>query len=89
MPFVTILEIDNDPLGSTNVTVLNAYQVEIIDDDDTLEDPDADGSQQLDVSSVPGFLGNSTNFQTFETYSGDVGGSPVGSVANFSVRPHF
>ncbi len=77
MKFVTILEIDNDPLGFTDVTVLNSFQVAVIDDDDTLEDPDADGSQQLDVSSVPGFIGDSTNFQTFETYSGDIGGSPV------------
>ncbi len=77
MAFITILEIDNDPLSFTDVTVLNSYQVEIIDNDDALEDPDADGSQQLDVSGVPSFLGDSTNFQTFETYSGDIGGQPV------------
>ncbi len=77
MKFVTILEINADPLSSTNVTVLNAFQVAVIDNDDTLEDPDADGGAQLDVSGVPGFIGNSTNFQTFETYSGTVGGSPV------------
>ncbi|WP_377192271.1 Hint domain-containing protein [Ruegeria meonggei] len=76
MKFITVYEINVDPLSSTNVTVLNAYQVAITDDDNFLEDPDADGSQQFDVSSIPG-LGNSANFQTFETYSGDVNGQPV------------
>ncbi|MTI01234.1 Hint domain-containing protein [Roseibium sp. RKSG952] len=77
MEFITIYEINSDPLSNTNVVVLNAYQVEIIDTDDSLEDPDADGNPQLDVSGVPGFIGNSTNFQVFETYSGNVGGNPV------------
>lgn len=77
MSFITILEIDGDPLSNTDVEVLNGYQVEIIDNDNLLEDPDADGGQQLDVSGVPGFLGDSTNFQTFETYAGDIGGLPV------------
>ncbi|NVO56180.1 Hint domain-containing protein [Rhodobacteraceae bacterium B1Z28] len=77
MKFITIYEIDVDPLGSANVEVLNAYQVAIVDNDDDLEDPDADGGLQLDVSGVPSFIGNSTDFQTFEIYNGDVGGTPV------------
>ncbi len=77
MKFITIYEIDVDPLSNSDVTVLAAYQVAIIDDDNFLEDPDADGSRQLDVSGVPSFRGNSRNFQTFETYNGDVAGAPV------------
>lgn len=77
MKFITIYEIDVDPLSSSDVVVLAAFQVAIIDNDNELEDPDADGGQQLDVSGVPGFIGNSTSFQVFETYSGDVGGDAV------------
>ncbi|WP_120634682.1 Hint domain-containing protein [Ruegeria sp. EL01] len=77
MKFITIYQINSDPLSNTNVTVLQSFQVAITDSDDALEDPDADGGTQLDVSGVPGFIGNSTNFQTFETYSGNVGGNPV------------
>lgn len=77
MKFITIFEIDNDPLFTSDVAVLNAYQVEITDNDGRLEDPDTDGSRQLNVSSVPGFRGNSRNFQVFETYSGDNGGDSV------------
>jgi len=77
MKFITIYEIDVDPLSSSDVVVLAAFQVAIIDNDNELEDPDTDGGQQLDVSGVPGFIGNSTSFQVFETYSGDVGGDAV------------
>jgi hypothetical protein len=77
MKFITIYQINSDPFSNTNVTVLQSFQVAIVDGDDALEDPDADGGQQIDVSGVPGFIGNSTNFQTFETYSGNVGGNPV------------
>lgn len=77
MPTIVIYEIDVDPLSSSNVTVLNAYTVDVIDDDTLLEDPDAGGGMQLDVSGVPGFLGTSSDFQVFETYSGSFGGSPV------------
>ena len=73
--FITIYEINVDPLFSADVVVVAAFQVEVIDDDPTLEDPDT--GPQLDVTGVPGFLGDSTNFQVFETYSGNVGGSPV------------
>lgn len=73
--FITIYEINVDPLFSADVVVVAAFQVEVIDDDPTLEDPDT--GPQLDVTGVPGFLGDSTNFQVFETYSGTVGGSPV------------
>ncbi|GGH23831.1 Hint domain-containing protein [Cribrihabitans marinus] len=77
MATITIFEIDVDPLSSADVVVLAAYTVDIVDNDDFLQDPDADSGLQLDVSAVPGFLGNSTNFQTFEIYNGDVGGAPV------------
>ncbi|MBY8975163.1 Hint domain-containing protein [Rhodobacteraceae bacterium NNCM2] len=77
MATVVIYEINVDPLGSTNVVADGAFTVDIIDTDDFLEDPDANGTPQLDVSGVPGFIGDSTNFQTFETYSGDINGSPV------------
>lgn len=77
MATLVIFEINVDPLGSINVVVDNSFTVDVIDIDGSLEDPDANGMPQLDVSSVPGFLGDSTNFQTFETYSGTVGGQPV------------
>ncbi|MEX0349088.1 MAG: Hint domain-containing protein [Paracoccaceae bacterium] len=77
MKKLTIYALDADPLSSTDVQVLNAFQVDIIDTDDFLENPDADGNPQLDVSGIPGFIGDSETFQVFETYSGDVGGSPV------------
>ncbi|MEP2030016.1 MAG: Hint domain-containing protein [Paracoccaceae bacterium] len=77
MATLVIYEINVDPLGSTNVVVLSSYTVNIIDTDPDLEDPDQNGMPQLDVTAVPGFRGNSTNFQTFETYSGNVGGQPV------------
>ncbi|WP_224813654.1 Hint domain-containing protein [Hasllibacter sp. MH4015] len=77
MPTLVIYEINVDPLSSSNVTVLNEYIVDVIDDDPFLQDPDAGGGLQLDVSGVPGFLGTSSNFQVFETYSGNLAGSPV------------
>ncbi|WP_052265402.1 Hint domain-containing protein [Ruegeria sp. ANG-R] len=76
MPFFTVYQIDADPLFNPSVTVNNAFQVEITDNDDFLEDPDADGGQQFDVSSIPG-LSTSEDFQVFENYSANVGGSPV------------
>lgn len=78
MPTLVIYELNVDPVGSTNVFVTNSYTVNVIDTDPDLEDPDQDGVPQLDVSGVPGFIGNSTNFQTFEAYTGTVGGLPVG-----------
>ncbi|MEM7545862.1 MAG: Hint domain-containing protein [Pseudomonadota bacterium] len=77
MATITIYELNVDPLGSSTVTVDAAFVVDIIDDDPTLSDPDAGSSLQLDVSAIPGFIGNSSNFQTFETYTGNVNGSPV------------
>lgn len=77
MATTVIYEIDHEPLGASDVEVLEAFTVEIIDDDDTFSDPDQNGTPQLDVSGVPGFLGTSQNFQTFETYSGTVAGQPV------------
>ncbi len=77
MPTLVIYELNVDPLGFTNVLVTNSFTVNIIDTDADLEDPDAGGMPQLDVSGVPGFIGTSTNFQTFETYTGSIGGSPV------------
>ncbi|WP_372574508.1 Hint domain-containing protein [Ruegeria jejuensis] len=77
MKRLTIYQLNTDPLGSANVTVLDAFQVDIVDTDDFLENPDADGNPQLDVTGIPGFIGNSTSFQVFETYSGNVGTEPV------------
>lgn len=77
MASLTIFEIDLDPFSTSDVTVIAAFSVEIIDDDNFLEDPDSNNTRQLDVSGVPGFRGNSRNFQTFESYSGDINGAPV------------
>ena len=76
MPTVIIYALNADPLSNADVTVTNSYTVDIIDDDPDLELNDATGTQ-LDVSGVPNFVGDSTNFQVFETYSGTVGGNPV------------
>ncbi len=77
MKFVTILEIDEDPLSNLDVTILASFQVAVVDNDNTLEDPDSDSSPQLDVSAVPGFQGDTTDFQVFETYTGNINGNPV------------
>ena len=77
MATIKIFEINTDPLSSTNVSVLNEYVVTVLDDDPDMEDPDGGGGLQFDVSGITGFIGDSTNFQVFETYTGDVGGSPV------------
>lgn len=76
MPTTIIYALSADPLSNTNVDVVAAFTVDIIDDDPDLEGNDTTGPQ-LDVSGVPGFIGDSTNFQIFETYSGNVGGVPV------------
>jgi len=76
MPTVIIYSLNADPLGATDVTVTGSFTVDVIDDDPNLEGNDATGPQ-LDVSGIPFFIGDSTNFQVFETYSGDVGGVPV------------
>ncbi|WP_156121780.1 Hint domain-containing protein [Halocynthiibacter namhaensis] len=80
MNTIVLYALSGDPFGLTNVTVTNAYTVDIVDDDNLLEHSDDNGlpsgSAQLDVSSVPG-LNNSVNFQVFESRSGFVNGSPV------------
>lgn len=76
MPTIVIYEIDNDPFSSASTTVTDSFTVDITDNDALIEDPDADGSAQFDVSGIPG-LANSSNFQAFEVYSGTVGGAPV------------
>lgn len=78
MPTVVVYRISADPLGTADVTILEEYIVDIIDPDDpTLEANDATGPQ-LDIADLPtGFAGDSTSFQTFETYSGSLGGSTV------------
>ncbi|ABD53697.1 Hint domain-containing protein [Jannaschia sp. CCS1] len=78
MPTVVVYRISADPLGTADVTILEEYVVDIVDaDDPLLEGSDATGPQ-LDVTDLPpGFLGDSTTFQTFETYSGSLGGSTV------------
>lgn len=74
MASIVIYEINADPLGVSNVTILNAYTVNIIDDDTLLEGSEA--GAQLDLSGVPGIT-DSSNFQVFETYSGTLGSDPV------------
>ncbi|WP_234417041.1 Hint domain-containing protein [Loktanella sp. Alg231-35] len=76
MPTIVIYEISGDPLGAGSVDVDAAFTVDITDDDTTIEDPDADGTPQFDVSGIPG-LSDSTNFQVFESYDATVGGVPV------------
>ncbi|MEX0278078.1 MAG: Hint domain-containing protein [Ruegeria sp.] len=76
MPFLTVYQVSADPLFNSDVSITNEFQVEITDNDDILEDPDSDGIQQFDTSSIPG-LSNSQNFQIFENYSATVDGSPV------------
>ncbi|MEL6639723.1 MAG: Hint domain-containing protein [Pseudomonadota bacterium] len=76
MPSIVIYEISGDPLGAASVDVDAAFTVDIIDDDATIEDPDANGTPQFDVSGIPG-LSDSINFQVFEAYDGTVGGVPV------------
>lgn len=76
MPTIVVYEISADPLSATDVDILAAYTVDVIDDDPDLEANDASGLQ-IDVSGIPGFIGDSTSFQVFETYSGDIGGVPV------------
>ena len=76
MKFFTLYQVSADPLGNSTVTVTVAIQVGITDNDDLLENPDADGSQQFDVSNVAG-LSTSEDFQIFENYTANVGGSPI------------
>ncbi len=77
MATIVLYEIDDDPLGSSQVAVINRFVVEIVDQDPTLERLDSDGSPQLDVSALPDFFGNSVEFETFQSYPGDVDGNPV------------
>ncbi|MDX8355245.1 Hint domain-containing protein [Cognatiyoonia sp. IB215182] len=77
MPSITIYELDEDPFDTEDVTVIAEFSVDIVDNDGTIENPDADFTQQIDVSAIPGFIGNSTAFQTFETYTGTVNGVSV------------
>lgn len=74
---LAIYRIDADPLGSSDVTILEEHIVDITDDDALLEWNDASGPQ-LDVADLPaGLAGDTTSFQVFETYSGSLSGSPV------------
>jgi len=77
VPSITIYELNADPFGTEDVTVIAEFSVEILDDDSSIEDPDANGGLQLDVSDLPDFIGDSTDFQTFETYTGEVNGQSV------------
>jgi len=76
MPTIVIYQIDADPLGVSDVTILNAFTVDITDDDALLEGNDGSGLQ-LDDAGLSGLLGTSNSFQVFETYSGFIGGSSV------------
>lgn len=77
MPTLVVYRIDADPLGTSDVTILEEYIVDVTDDDALLEWSDASG-QQLDVADLPaGLVGDTTSFQVFETYSGSLSGSTV------------
>lgn len=77
MPTLVIYRIDADPLGTSDVTILEEYIVDVTDDDAQLEWNDASGPQ-LDTADLPaGLVGDTTSFQVFETYSGSLGGSTV------------
>ncbi|GAB5448582.1 Hint domain-containing protein [Gymnodinialimonas sp.] len=77
MPTLVVYRINADPLSTSDVTVLEEYIVDVTDDDTLLEWSDGSGAQ-LDAADLPpGFIGDSTNFQVFETYSGNIGATPV------------
>ncbi|MFQ6547436.1 Hint domain-containing protein [Aestuariibius sp. 2305UL40-4] len=77
MATIVVYELNADPFDTEDVEVINSFTVDITDDDGTLEDPDGDGSPQFDVSSLPDFQGDSSDLGTFETYTGEVDGTPV------------
>lgn len=77
MPTIVVYRINTDPLGVSDITVLEEYVVDITDDDGLLEAIDGTGAQLDATDFPPGFIGNSDNFQTFETYSGTLNGAPV------------
>ncbi|UWR02641.1 Hint domain-containing protein [Ruegeria conchae] len=84
MASITIYEISGDPFGNPSVTITEGYQVEITDDDGLLEDPDGNGGQQFNTSTLPN-LDNSGNLQIFEGYTATVSGAPVTyTLINFS-----
>lgn len=76
MSSFAIFGLSGDPLSNATLNVLAEYQVDITDDDASLEDPDQNGSAQFDTSPLPGAI-NSANLQVFEEYTGTVGGQPV------------
>ncbi|WP_299899510.1 Hint domain-containing protein [uncultured Ruegeria sp.] len=77
MASITVYEISADPFSNRSVDITAAYSVEVTDNDALLQDPDPDGSSQLDLESLPGFSGSTQNFSTFENYTGTVDGAPV------------
>lgn len=90
MPSITIYELNADPFGSEDVTVIAEFSVDILDDDALLEDPDGNGNLQIDVSGIPDFLGDSTDFETFETYTGEVNGETVTfTLVQFTTRQYM
>lgn len=76
MPTIVIYQINIDPIIGADTTVTASFTVDVTDDDLLLEDPDSDGSEQFDVSGIPG-LSSSESFQIFESYEGDIGGDTV------------
>ncbi|NOE18962.1 hypothetical protein GS634_12605 [Ruegeria atlantica] len=77
MASITVYEISADPFSNRSVDITAAYSVEVTDNDALLQDPDPDGSSQLDLGSLPGFSGSTQNFSTFENYTGTVDGALV------------
>ena len=72
----SVFQISADPLNFPTVTANAEFVVDVVDNDGTLSDPDADGRSQFDEAGLPGAI-NSANTQIFELYSGSVGGQPV------------
>ncbi len=90
MATIVIYELNRDPLLFRNVRVVQAYTVEIVDTDAFLQASEPGGQAQLDVSGVPDFVGDSSTFQTFETYTGTANGQPASfTLLQFSGRQYM
>lgn len=87
MPAFSIFQVSADPLSNPTITATSEFVVDIIDNDGTLSDPDADGSQQFDTSTLPGAI-NSADTEVFELYQGTAGGQPIEFILiRFSAPP--
>lgn len=74
MATIVLYALNRDPLFFQNVRIVEAFTVEIVTTDAFLRGTDPGGQAQIDVSGIPDFVGNSSSFQTFETYTGSANG---------------